>query len=148
VAERLASVVGGDNVAAPASKTIRGLRAPVEVYPGDEQQLAEVMRLATPTGWRCVSGGRDQARMGQQTAGARSAGEHRPSERDRGPRSRRPHRHGAGGRMATALRDEVAGVRRILPLYSARRGPATVGGVISTVCTDCARPCAGDSRTW
>ncbi len=133
LAERLASVVGGDNVAAPASMTIRGLRAPVEVYPGDEQQLAEVMRLAHADRLAvCVRGGGTKLEWGNRPRGldllVSTARLCETVDLDPDDLTVTVQ----AGRVATALRDEVAGVRRILPLYSARRGPATVGGVIST----------------
>jgi glycolate oxidase subunit GlcD len=133
LARRIASVVGDENVSEPAFMDVRGLRAPVEVFPGDERQLAEVMRMAYEDRLAvCVRGGGTKLQWGNRprrldllvsTARLCETVDLNPDDLTVTVQA---------GRMATGLRDEVAAVRRILPLYSARRGPATVGGVISS----------------
>ena len=130
--ERLASVVGSEHVVAPSSTPIHGLRAPVEVHPGDEQQLAELMALAQADRLAvCVRGGGTKLDWGNRpreldllvsTARLRGTIQLDPDNLTLTVRA---------GSPVTDVQSEVAAAHRILPVYSARRGPATVGGVIS-----------------
>ncbi len=130
--ERLASVVGREGVVAPSSTPIHGLRAPIEVHPCDEQQLAQLIALAQADRLAvCVRGGGTKLDWGNRprgldlllsTAALRGTIDLDPDNLTLTVR--------AGSRVSDA-QSEVAETHRILPLYSARRGPATVGGVIS-----------------
>lgn len=132
LAERLSSVVGPEYVLTPSPVEIHGLRAALEVHPADEQQLAEVMRLAQADRLAvCVRGGGTKLEWGNRPRGLDLVVS---TSRLRGIIDLEPDDLTLTVRAGSLVSDaynEVTAARRILPLYSARRGPATVGGVIS-----------------
>ena len=130
--ERLACVCGAAHVLSPASTPIHGEHAPLEVHPADEQQLAELMALAhTDRLGVCVCGGGTKLDWGNPPRAldllVRTARLQGTIELDPDNLTLTV---GAGSRVSD-VQSEVAEAQRILPLYSARRGPATVAGVIS-----------------
>ena len=131
--QRLEQMIGSERVSRGSGVAIHGVRASLEVRPGDSEQLGRVLTLANEERLgACVAGGGTKISWGN-----------RPERLDLvvSTRDLRGFSHidadnlslsvRAGTTVAEA-RAQARAINRVLPLDPARPAAATVGGVVAT----------------
>ncbi len=131
--QRLEQMIGSERVGRGSEVAIHGIRAPLEVRPGDSEQLGRVLALANEERLAaCVVGGGTKIGWGN-----------RPERLDLVVSTRDLHGFShidadnlslsvrAGTTVAEA-RAQAQAINRVLPLDPGRPSAATIGGVVAT----------------
>ncbi len=131
--QRLEQIIGSERVGRGSDVAIHGIRAPLEVRPGDSEQLGQVLTLANEERLAvCVVGGGTKIGWGNRpehldlVVSTHDLCGFSHIDADNLSLSVR-----AGTTVAEA-RAQAQGINRVLPLDPGRPASATVGGVVAT----------------